>query len=57
MGVGATRLVGEEQVQHDLFGQDWRARQKALEGAMDAIRDQYGSGAIRRARLLQPPPE
>jgi DNA polymerase IV len=57
MGVGATRLVGEEQVQHDLFGQDWRARQKALEGAMDAIRDQYGRGAIRRARLLQPPPE
>jgi DNA polymerase-4 len=57
MGVGATKLVREEQVQHDLFGQAWRARQKALEGAMDAIRDQFGRAAIRRARLLRPPPE
>ena len=57
MGVGATKLVREEQVQHDLFGQAWRARQKALEGAMDAIRDQFGRSAIRRARLLDPPPE
>jgi DNA polymerase-4 len=57
LGVGATKLVGQEQVQHDLFGQEWRAKQKSLESAMDAIRDQFGRAAIRRARLLNPPPE
>jgi DNA polymerase-4 len=52
LGVGATRLVRDEAVQHELFGQAWRAKQKALEGAMDAIRDQFGRSAIRRARQI-----
>jgi DNA polymerase-4 len=52
LGVGATRLVRDEAVQHDLFSQAWRAKQKALEGAMDAIRDQFGRSAIRRARQI-----
>ena len=52
LGVGATRLVRDGAVQHDLFGQAWRAKQKAVEGAMDAIRDQFGRAAIRRARQI-----
>lgn len=52
LGVGATRLVRDEPVQHDLFDQAWRAKQRALEGTMDAIRDQFGRAAIRRARQI-----
>ena len=55
LGVGATRLVRDEQVQHDLFSQAWRGRQQALAGAVDAIRDQFGRAAIRRARQLDTP--
>ncbi len=57
LGVGATRLVRDEAVQHDLFGQAWRAKQRALEGAMDAIREQFGRSSIRRARQMDNPQE
>ena len=56
LGVGATKLARDEAVQHDLFGQAWRAKQRALEGAVDAIREQFGRTSIRRARLLDDPP-
>ncbi len=55
LGVGATRLVRDEAVQHDLFGQAWRAKQRAIEGAMDAIREQFGRSSIRRARQMDNP--
>jgi hypothetical protein len=42
-------------VQGDLFDGGWRARQRALDQAVDAIRAQFGRDAIRRAGRLDPP--
>jgi len=53
LGVGATRLTRERAVQSDLFDEAERARQAALDRAVDTIRGQFGSSAIRRANRLR----
>lgn len=52
LGVGATRLTREAAVQGDLFDDGQGERRQALDGAVDAIRDQFGSAAIRRGSSL-----
>jgi DNA polymerase-4 len=48
LGIGATGLVRGSAVQANLFEEDWKSRQSALDQALDEIRSRYGSGAIRR---------
>jgi DNA polymerase-4 len=55
LGVGASRLAREGGVQGQLFDADLRERQAALDRAVDAIRGQFGTGAIRRGSLLDRP--
>ena len=56
LGVGATKLTSEAVVQGRLFDDD-RPRQRAVDKAVDAIRKQFGGGAIRRGSRLDPPGE
>jgi DNA polymerase-4 len=53
LGVGATGLVRDEQIQADLFDGAWHAKQRSLDKAVDAIRDQFGGQAIKRAGILR----
>lgn len=53
LGVGATKLTRETAVQRDLFDDGARERLGALDRAVDAIRGQFGDGAIRRGSLLE----
>jgi DNA polymerase IV len=55
LGVGASRLAREGSVQGQLFDAELRERQAALDRAVDAIRGQFGTGAIRRGSLLDRP--
>ncbi len=55
LGLGAAKLTRETVVQRDLFEDGTRERQSALDRAVDAIRGQFGSGAIRRGSLVEPP--
>jgi DNA polymerase-4 len=57
LGVGASRLAPEGCVQGQLFDADLRERQTAVDRAVDAIRGQFGAGAIRRGSLLDHPGE
>jgi DNA polymerase-4 len=52
LGVGATRLSREAALQGDLFDGGQRQRRQALDKTVDAIRDQFGAGAIRRGSSL-----
>jgi DNA polymerase-4 len=52
LGVGASRLTREAAVQGDLFDGGAGERQTALDQTIDAIRGQFGTGAIRRGSLL-----
>src|SRR5262249_5904467 len=53
LGVGATNLVRNRTVQGQLFEDEGRKRQAALDQAIDAIRQQLGGTAIRRGSLIQ----
>jgi DNA polymerase-4 len=53
LGVGGTGLVRDDQVQADLFDGAVQAKQRSLDQALDAIRDQFGEEAIRRAGVLR----
>jgi len=55
LGVGGTGLVRDTAAQGELFEEGWRTRQRALDGAVDSIRDQFGPSAIRRAQGLDEP--
>jgi DNA polymerase-4 len=50
--LGVTRLTSDTAVQRDLFDEAARERQGALDQAIDAIRGEFGAGAIRRGSLL-----
>ncbi len=52
LGVGASKLTRDAAVQGELFDEGSRARQSAVDRAVDAIRGQFGVGAIRRGSLL-----
>jgi DNA polymerase-4 len=52
LGVGASRLTREAVVQGDLFDGGAGERQTALDEAVDTIRGQFGTAAIRRGSLL-----
>jgi DNA polymerase-4 len=54
LGVGAARLVHDAPAQGDLFDDPWRAKQSALDGAVDQIRARYGTDAIRRGGAQRP---
>ena len=57
LGVGTSRLTRDATVQGDLFDNAERERRAALDRTVDAIRDQFGGGAIRRgSNLPEPPP-
>ncbi|HEV3255983.1 MAG TPA: DNA polymerase IV [Gemmataceae bacterium] len=55
VGVGASKLTRGAAVQKDLFDSDALERQAALDETIDAIRGQFGSGAIRWGSLLDGP--
>jgi DNA polymerase-4 len=55
LGVGATGLSRGAPVQGDLFEGEWRARQGALDQAVDAIRRKFGGDAVRRAGRMEKP--
>ncbi len=50
LGIGTTKLTRDVIVQGNLF--DDSARQGALDQTIDTIRQQFGSGSIRRGSLL-----
>jgi DNA polymerase-4 len=52
LGVGVTRLTSDSAVQRGLFEVEVLQRQGALDQAIDAIRGQFGTGAIQRGSLL-----
>jgi DNA polymerase IV len=52
LGVGATTLVSEQVVQGDLFEDEARKRQAALDQAVDTIRQRLAADAIQRGSLL-----
>jgi DNA polymerase-4 len=52
LGVGAAKLSCGEVVQRDLFEDGQARRQESLDKAVDAIRDRFGKGSIRRANGL-----
>jgi DNA polymerase-4 len=52
LGVGVSRLIRAAAVQGQLFDADVRARRTTLDRAVDAIRGQFGNGAIQRGSLL-----
>jgi DNA polymerase-4 len=52
LGVGASRLARDGAVQRGLFDGEVVEKQSALDRAVDAIRGQFGTEAIRRGSLL-----
>src|SRR5207237_7346287 len=52
LGVGASGLVRESDVQRELFEEKTTEKQRLLDKAVDALRAQFGSEAIRRAQRL-----
>jgi DNA polymerase-4 len=55
LGVGAIRLTREPAVQRGLFDEALHERHSALDQTIDAIRGQFGSGAIGRGSRLKRP--
>jgi DNA polymerase-4 len=55
LGVGATGLVPEGEVQRELFAEPLMEKQRSLDKTLDALRAQFGSDVIRRGRVLERP--
>ena len=55
VGVGASGLERNAAVQHQLFDEADRNKQKALDSASDQIRERFGDQAVRRAGVLTRP--
>jgi DNA polymerase-4 len=55
LGVGAARLTRTAEVQRDLFDTAADQRQGALDRTIDAIRGQFGAGAIQRGGFVDHP--
>jgi DNA polymerase-4 len=53
LGVSAGRLTRETAVQQELFDGEQRERQSSLDKTIDAIRGQFGTGAIQRGSLVR----
>jgi DNA polymerase-4 len=53
LGAGASGLVRAGQVQGNLFEDEWRNKQRALDQTADQIRRQFGNDAIKRAGGLE----
>ena len=54
LGVGASGLVREQDVQRELFTDTASEKQRSLDRAVDAIRAQFGSGVIGRGKRSDP---
>jgi DNA polymerase-4 len=52
LGIGATRLTREPNLQGNLFEESSHHREAALDETIDTIRAQFGAGSIRRGSLL-----
>jgi DNA polymerase-4 len=52
LGVGGSRLTNEGAIQGGLFDGAFHEKQSALDHTIDAIRGQFGSGAIQRGSLI-----
>lgn len=52
LGVGASKLTTDTEIQGQLFGDAARERQSALDKAIDTIRGQFGTEAIHRGNRL-----
>jgi DNA polymerase-4 len=57
LGVGVSRLTREAVVQGNLFDGEERRRQQAVDQAVDTIRGQFGTDAIRRGSSVDRPDE
>jgi len=53
LGVGASKLASGAVIQQDLFDGPGRVRQQSLDKAIDAIRGQFGSGAVKRGSGIE----
>ncbi len=50
-GIGASNLSRGPAIQGDLFDMERQKKQSSLDRTVDAIRDQFGAGAIQRGSL------
>jgi DNA polymerase-4 len=55
LGIGISNLTRSEASERDLFATSSTDRQASLDNVVDAIRDQFGSGAIRRGLAVDAP--
>jgi DNA polymerase-4 len=53
LGVGASGLTRGGEVQGELFDDGSQARQRSLDRALDAIRQKFGQGGVRRGGALE----
>ncbi|WP_221250446.1 DNA polymerase IV [Desulfuromonas versatilis] len=56
LGVSLAQLEAGQAAQPELFGEEQRRRQSALDQAVDRLRERFGESGIRRATLLEGSP-
>ncbi len=55
LGISLSHLQDALKGQGDLFGQERKARQSALDGALDSLRQRFGERGVQRATLMADP--